>query len=144
VLPRLDKWSDADAPDPSAAIRASLDRCENIVVANTDSSFTDHTSYWTNIEQVVGPIAQELVSDHPALEEVARSHLATHDDVLRRRWSIAWRYMMALAAGTLAGGGVMVWQILHPDLSETIVSLVHQINWGGAVGSICPPCQALT
>lgn len=81
TLPRLRAWSDPAVPDPSEAIRASLERCENREVANTDSSFTDHTTYWENIEQVVGPIARELVVGHPAMEQVATAHLATPDDV---------------------------------------------------------------
>jgi hypothetical protein len=61
TLPRPATWTDQGAPAPYEAIRASLQRCQNIPVVNTDSSFTDHTTYWENLEQVVGPIALELV-----------------------------------------------------------------------------------
>ncbi len=144
AFPNGAAWSDAEVPDPSDAIRASLDRCRNVVVANTDSGFTDHITYWTNIEQVVGPIARELVSDHPDLTQVATAHLATRDDVLLRRWDIAWRYTVALAAGTVAGGGVMLWQILQPQLSETIASLLRRTDWLSVLVSIFPFLQSIT
>jgi hypothetical protein len=100
-LPRLDEWGDLAMPDPHEAICASLASCENIDVVNTDSLFTDHTTYWENLEQVVGPIARELVVGHPALERLVAAHLATQDDILRRRWRVAWRASTALAAGIL-------------------------------------------
>jgi hypothetical protein len=80
-------------------LRARLADCENVDVVNTDSIFADHTTYWQNIEQVVGPIARELVAGHPALERLSEQHLAPRAEVLKRRWRVAWRALAALAAG---------------------------------------------
>src|SRR5262249_25205268 len=101
-LPALPEWRDLAMPDPHKALRTSLAACENIDVVNTDSLFTDHTTYWENLEQVVGPIARELVVGSPALERLVAARLATQDDILMRRWRVAWRAMSALAAGVLA------------------------------------------
>lgn len=144
TLPPLDRWLDPAVPDPTNAIRASLERCQNIEVVNTDSTFTDHTSYWQNLEQVVGPIAHELVSTQPALEHMATIHRATPDDMLLRRWAVAWRYTAALGAAVFAAFGLFVWQALHPELSEAIIGFVRAIDWGGVLVSVCPVCKPLT
>ncbi len=80
-LPRLADWQDSEVGDPYEAVCATLDRCENVDVVNTDSLFSDHTTYWKNVEQVVGPIARELVAGHPALEELVSRHMATPSQV---------------------------------------------------------------
>lgn len=114
-LPRGDAWPDGsdgptgDGPDPHAALRARLERCENVDVVNTDSAFIDHTTYWQNLEQVVGPIARELVTGHPELEQVVAAHLATPDDILLRRWRVAWRATVALLAGLGLGLTLLLW-----------------------------------
>ncbi len=92
-------WTDPDEADPQDAIAATLDRCENVDVVNTDSLFTDHGAYWQNVEQVIGPVARELVADHPALEKIVAAHLAAPRDILRRRANVAWRSSLALAVG---------------------------------------------
>jgi len=107
-LPPLSEWRDPSVPDPHEALRASLGACENIDVVNTDSLFTDHTTYWENLEQVVGPIARELVVGAPALERLVAASVATPDAILLRRWRVAWRAMTALAAGVLAATLFMV------------------------------------
>jgi hypothetical protein len=107
-LPRRE-WIDPRIPDPQPAISARLDRCINVAVVNRDSLFLDHTAYWENLEQVVGPIARELVAGHPALERVVAAHLASPRAVLRRRAEVGWRATLALAAGLVAGGGLLLW-----------------------------------
>ncbi|HKS70584.1 MAG TPA: hypothetical protein VJQ45_09185, partial [Ktedonobacterales bacterium] len=92
-------WADPGEADPQDAIIASLNRCENVDVVNTDSLFTDHGAYWQNVEQVIGPVARELVAGHPVLEKLVEKHLATPGDVLRRRANVAWRSSLALAVG---------------------------------------------
>jgi hypothetical protein len=54
-----------------------LKKCLNRPVVNTDSTFTDHTTYWQNLEQVAGPIALELVAGHPQLEQVVQKYQAS-------------------------------------------------------------------
>jgi len=107
ALPRLAHWDDPEVPDPHDAICATLDRCQNLMVANSDSLLSDHTTYWRNLEQVVGPIAQELVAGSPALEQVVATHLAPADAVLLRRWRVAWRSLVALLGGLVAGIGTV-------------------------------------
>lgn len=106
ALPRVRDWADGRAADVATAIRTSLAGCENHIVVNRDSFLHDHdhASYWSNLEQVVGPIARELVSGNDALAALVGERLATTDDVLARRWSIAWRSSIGLIAG--AAGGV--------------------------------------
>jgi Alpha/beta hydrolase of unknown function (DUF900) len=108
TLPVLDTWPDPEVPNPYRALTARLDRCENVDVVNTDSIFTDHTTYWQNLEQVVGPIARELVAGHPALEQVVQAHVATPDKVLQRRWSVAWRSTLAIWSGIAAAVALLV------------------------------------
>ena len=85
------------------AARASLAHCENHVVVNRDSLLYDHMTYFDNLQQVIGPIALELVAGHTALEAQVSRCLATRDDVLQRRWGIAWRSGLPLVAGAAAG-----------------------------------------
>jgi hypothetical protein len=106
-LPPLERWPDPVTPNPYKSLCARLDRCENVDVVNADSIFSDHTTYWHNLEQVVGPIARELVDGHPELERVVQAHLATPDDVLVRRWRVAWRSTVALGAGIATGFGLV-------------------------------------
>jgi hypothetical protein len=142
-LPPITTWDDPTDPNPYDRIRTSLAHCENVAVVNTDSTFTDHVSYWDNLEQVVGPIAYELVAGHPALEQVVQDHLASRDDVLLRRWSVAWRYTLAFAASVAAGLGLLVWAVQHPAFGDTLTSLLRRVDWGGLVGSVCAPCKAV-
>jgi hypothetical protein len=111
-LPRVDPWPDPAVADPQDALCARLDRCENIAIVNTDSTFTDHTTYYQNLEQVVGPVAAELVAGHSDLERLVREHLATADDVLRRRWRVAWRTSIAILGGLGAGTALFLWDWL--------------------------------
>jgi hypothetical protein len=99
ALPRLVPEADPSGSDPYPQLLASLSRCTNVQVVNTDSTFTDHTTYWQNLDEVVGPIAVELVAGHPTLEPLVRAHLASVDEVLGRRWNIAWRALVAIASG---------------------------------------------
>jgi hypothetical protein len=126
-LPSLEHGSNPTVPDPYAALRARLARCENVDVVNTDSTFTDHTTYWQNLEQVIGPIASELVTGHPGLERIVGKCLATPDEILWRRWRVAWRSTLAIASGLAAGIGFFLWDwqvnlfhdptIPHPETS---------------------------
>jgi hypothetical protein len=108
-LPQIDPWLDRVVPDPDEALRDRLERCENVDVVNTDSTFTDHTTYWQNLDQVVGPIAQELVAGHSRLAQIIAAHVATADDLLWRRWRVAWRAIVATAGGLAAGIGFFLW-----------------------------------
>jgi virginiamycin B lyase len=81
------------------ALRIRLADCENVDVVNTDSIYSDHTTYWQNLEQVVGPIAHELVAGSPALERLVAGSLAPREEVLKRRWRVAWRALVSLAGG---------------------------------------------
>jgi hypothetical protein len=141
-LPPITTWDDPTTPNPYQQIRATLARCENVAVVNTDSVFTDHVGYWDNQEQVVGPIARELVAGHPALEQVVQGHLASRDEVLLRRWSVAWRYALAFTAGLVAALGLVVWAIQHPGFGDAITSFLERFDWGGVVTSVCAPCKA--
>ncbi len=143
-LPRLEPSPDHTALDADADLCASLERCQNKPVVNTDSSFTDHITYWSNFEQVVGPIAHELVAGHPAMERYVASRLATRDTVLLRRWDVAWRYSLGLAGGLVAAVGVLVWLILRPGIAESVAGLVRLVNWSGLVVSLCPICKPIT
>jgi Alpha/beta hydrolase of unknown function (DUF900) len=143
-LPLLETWSDPVVPNPYEALRARLDDCENVDVVNTDNTFTDHTTYWQNLEQVVGPIARELVAGHAALEQVVQTHLATPDVVLQRRWSVAWRASLALIGGIAAGVGLLVWVAYHPAFGRTLTALLRLVDWGGILASVCPVCRPLT
>jgi hypothetical protein len=108
-LPPIELWPDPTAPDPQEALCARLEQCQNVAVVNTDCTFTDHTTYWQNLEQVVGPVARELVAGHPELEQVVQAQLATPDDILVRRLSVAWRAALALAGGIAAGTALFRW-----------------------------------
>jgi hypothetical protein len=108
-LPRLEAWPDPNTPDPHKALCARLEACENVDVVNTDSAFTDHTTYWQNFEQVVGPIARELVAGHPALEQAVEARLATADEIMLRRWRVAWRATVALIGGLVLGLALLLW-----------------------------------
>ena len=103
ALPRLRDWSDPDEAIPDNTITETLKRVENVRVVNHDSIFSDHVSYWENGEQVIGPIAFELVRGVPSLEERVQNHLATADGVLVRRWRIAWRASVSMLAGVFVG-----------------------------------------
>ncbi|HEV2235841.1 MAG TPA: hypothetical protein VGR57_04185 [Ktedonobacterales bacterium] len=106
-LPPVRAWSDAVVANPEAALRARLDACENVDVANVDSTFQDHTTYWRNLEQVVGPIARELVTGHPALERQVAKHLATPHQVLQRRAAVAQRAVLAMGTGLAVTAAVL-------------------------------------
>jgi hypothetical protein len=124
ALAQLGPWPDPDAPDPSPEIVATLKGCKNRAVTNADSLFTDHTTYWRNLEQVVGPIAHELVVGHQALEATVQEVLdlqASSDAVLVRRWDVAWRNLVALGAGAIAALSLLY---LNVDLG---------LNLGGKV-----------
>ena len=141
-IPPIPEW-DPPEENPYQPIRDSLKRCLNFDVVNTDSTFTDHVHYWDNLEQVVGRIAGELVAGHSVLEQAVRSRLAPPDEVLLRRWGVAWRYTLAFAGGLAAGLGVLVWAANHPEFGNSITRVLQQVDWGGIVNSVCAPCKAL-
>jgi hypothetical protein len=127
ALPPLNRNASAQDQATDKALRARLATCENVDVINTDSVFSDHTTYWDNLEQVVGPIARELVAGHPALERLVEGRLATRADVLRRHWSVGWRYLIALAGGLgLAALLVGVDVRTNGGLVAAILSLLGQ------------------
>jgi hypothetical protein len=144
-LPPLAWWPDGVDPNPYRALVSGLERCENIDVVNTDGTFTDHNTYWDNLEQVVGPIARELVAGHPALDQVVQAHLATPDDVLRRRWRIAWRATATILGGLVAGAAIVTLDV------KTGAGVGHWVQThlsplvGGIVQQFCnlPACQDL-
>jgi hypothetical protein len=136
ALPRLDRGVDPLQVDRYAELCASLERCENIDVVNTDSSFQDHTTYWQNLDQVVGPIALELVAGHPALEALVRERLASPDEILRRRWAIAWRALVAIAGGlTLAGALVSLDIRNHGGVGSAILTYAGDLLGSAPVQS---------
>jgi hypothetical protein len=122
ALPPARDWNDPDQPNPDAAIRETLKRVENVRVVNHDSLFTDHVSYWENSEQVIGPIASELVRGTPELETLVEAHLATADDVLLRRWRVAWRSSLALIAGAAAGLATLYYGLPNARLGHAILN----------------------
>jgi len=132
-LPRVHDWADTGNPGGAAAIRASLAHCDNRIVVNRDSFLYDHdhASYWNNLEQVVGPIARELVNGNPALEALVEAHLASQDDVLARRWSVAWRSSLGLIAGVACGGEALLLGVRYHLVSATR-TVVGQLLGGGA------------
>ncbi len=136
ALPSARDWADPDEPEPDDAVRSSLARCQNRVVINRDSFFLDHTTYWDNLEQIVGPIARELVAGRAELEDLVEAHLATDEDVLARRWRVAWRSGLAMLLGT-AAGAVTLWLSLAYHLGSatrsTLASLVGAIFASGAL-----------
>ncbi|HEV7128670.1 MAG TPA: hypothetical protein VGN32_14670 [Ktedonobacterales bacterium] len=105
ALPRFRSWRDPMLPDPTPQLQAMLRQCENIEVVNEDSILSDHSTYWNNLEEIVGPIAAELVTGHPELERIVAKAQATDDDVLRRRWRVAWRASVSLLGGLALGVG---------------------------------------
>jgi hypothetical protein len=143
-LPRLADWQDSEIGDPYEAVCATLDRCENVDVVNTDSLFSDHTTYWKNVEQVVGPIARELVAGHPALEELVSRHMATPNDVLRRRGDVAWRQTVAIAGGIAAAVALFILDAQRnfgfgkaiQEFTPNLPGLLDQVITGGAVGKL--------
>ncbi|MGO8950140.1 MAG: hypothetical protein ACLQUY_21285 [Ktedonobacterales bacterium] len=141
-IPRITTW-DPPEENPYGAIRDSLGRCENIRVSNTDSTFTDHVSYWDNIEQVIGPIACELVAGHPVLEQAVRGKLASPSEVLLREWNVAWRYTLAFAGGIAAGVALLVWGLTNPEFANFVKDLGNAINWSSLLGSVCTICGPL-
>jgi virginiamycin B lyase len=135
---RFDALSPNDTPEAAQQrhddLCAQLDRCENVDVANRDSVLTDHTSYWENTEQVVGPIALELVAGHPALEEHVRRHLATSEQILLRRWSVAWRALVALGGGVLTAAVLLTLQFYsNVGIGKGVIALVGAIASSDAV-----------
>lgn len=90
----------------------------------------------------MGPIARELVAGHPALERVVRDHLASRDEVLLRRWGVAWRYTPAFAARLAAGLGLLLWAAQHPEFGDAVTALLRRVDWDGVVGAVCSPCRA--
>jgi len=135
ALPSALDWSDPTEPPPDDAVRSSLARCQNRVIINRDSFFLDHTTYWSNLEQVVGPIARELVAGHAELEDVVNAHLATDEDVLRRRWRVGWRSGLAMLLGS-AAGVVTLWlgifYGLGPAVRRTLAFLIGGLFASGA------------
>jgi hypothetical protein len=137
ALPPLEPGATARARAADKALRARLKGCENVDVVNTDSIFADHTTYWENIDQVVGPIARELVAGHPALERLVDARLATRREVERRRWGAAWRALVALAGGFGAAALlVAVDASNHGRLGSAIAKVTGEV-----LGS--PPVQQL-
>lgn len=136
ALPPARDWSDPEESSPDDAMCASLGRCDNRVVVNRDSLLFDHTTYWQNLEQVVGPVARELVAGHAALEALVEGHLSTEEEVLRRRVRIAWRMGLAMLLGAIAGVVTLTLAIIYhlgPTTRGTIASLVGSLLSGGGL-----------
>lgn len=136
ALPPARDWSDPEESSPDDAMCASLARCDNRVVVNRDSLLFDHTTYWQNLEQIVGPVAHELVTGHAALEALVEEHLSTDDEVLRRRARVAWRMSLAMLLGASAGIVTLVLAIIYhmgPTTRNTVASLVGGVLSGGAL-----------
>jgi hypothetical protein len=127
ALPRLRDWTDLVVPNPDDQIRASLARCENYRVVNQDSIFFDHTSYWQNLDEVVARIARVLVTGHPELEQLMESHSPTVDDVLKRRWQIAWRATLAILSGIAVGVVALYFGLPDARLGHAIGSFVKTV-----------------
>jgi hypothetical protein len=142
-LPRLKPVRDLDASDTYGKLALRIGNCKNVAVVNTDSTFSDHSTYWQNLEQVVGPIARELVDGHEPLANLAQARLARTDDYLRRRWRVAWRATLSLVVGFGVGISVLVWGAEHRELGRMLTNDLAQINWGGIVNAACPPCSAI-
>ena len=70
--------------------------------------------------------------------------LATRDDVLRRRASVAWRSSVALGAGAVAVLLTFLWGWAHPELGNAVAALIGRIDWGGLVDAVCPVCKPFT
>ena len=142
-LPRPDAYTKQEMKDLYTKLAGRLDECRNIDVVNTDSTFTDHTTYWQNMEEVVGPIARELVRGHPNLERVVEAHVATPDDILIRRCQVAAR-TLALVVGFGLGVALLLWdssqdwhrvgKTLDTSILQLIGALLGSLAFGfGAV-----------
>jgi streptogramin lyase len=117
-----------------AALCDRLDRCENVDVANRDSIFTDHTTYWENLEQVVGPIALELVRGHATLERTVQERLATTSAVLGRRWRVAWRALVALGVGLGVATLLLILQfVFNVGVGSGVITFVNGLLGSAAV-----------
>lgn len=136
ALPPASDWSDPEESSPDEAMRASLEHCDNRVVVNRDSLLFDHTTYWQNMEQIVGPVARELVTGHAALEALVEEHLSTEEEVLRRRVRVAWRMGLAMLLGAIAGVVTLTLAIIYhlgPTTRDTVASLVGVLLSGGGL-----------
>lgn len=138
ALPPIAASMDADQQDRLEKLAKRLEDCENVDVVNTDSTFLDHGSYWQNLEQVVGPIARELVVGHPRLEQAVEAHLAEPEEVLARRADIAWRATAAMTAGLAAGTGVVTWAVTHRDFGKMLVDALRLIPLRDLIISLVP------
>jgi hypothetical protein len=136
ALPSARDWADSDEPEPDDAVRTSLARCQNRIVINRDSLFLDHITYWDNLEQVVGPIARELVAGHTELEDLVEAHLASDEEVLARRWRVGWRSGLAMLLGTATGVvtlGLALAYHLGSATRSTLASLVGALFASGTL-----------
>ena len=131
AVPNARDWTDGQ--DPYQAICDRLQTVTHVAVANRDSVLFDHTTYWENVEQVVGPIACMLVEGDAALTELTRKKLATNLDLLRRVARIALRAGSAIAAGAVALV-VIGWVLPHTTWGLAILSAV-----GGFLGGLLGP-----
>jgi hypothetical protein len=136
-LPRPTAWIEGWSLKDYAALQAGLERCENVDVVNTDGTFTDHNAYWNNLEQVVGPVVRELVAGRPALERLVAAHQATPDDILMRRWSVAWRATVSLLGGLAAGVGIIVWDHFGGGIGHWVENLLLNIPWHDFANAVC-------
>lgn len=136
ALPPASDWSDPEEPSPDDAMYASLARCKNRVVVNRDSLLFDHTTYWQNLEEIVGPVARELVAGHAVLEALVEEHQATEEELLRRKVRVAWRMSLAMLLGASAGVVTLVLAIsyhLGPTTRGTVASLIGGLLSGGGL-----------
>ena len=137
-LPRPLRWAEGWAPEDYTALRDCLERCENVDVVNTDGTLSDHNTYWDNLEQVVGPVVRELVAGHPALERVVEANQANPDDILMRRWSVAWRATVALLGGLAAGAGIIIWDHFGKGgVGRWVGNLLLNIPWHDIANAVC-------
>jgi hypothetical protein len=137
-LPRPRRWAEGWTLEDYTALRTCLERCENVDVVNTDGTFTDHNAYWNNLEQVVGPVVRELVAGHPALERVVEANQANPDDILMRRWSVAWRATVSLLGGLAAGAGIILWDHYgQGGVGRWVGNLLLNIPWHDFANALC-------
>lgn len=153
AVPQATDGTDREGAQSLHTLRAALKRCVNMPVRNTESLFTDHTTYWQNMDEVVGPIAYELVAGHQALEHLVEQRLATPHDVLVRRWRLAWRATVAIGAGLASGiGFIAIDAAFHIGIggalrdflrSDTFQQLVIGLLTGNIPIPRCaPPCTS--
>ena len=120
-LPTRREWNDQTSADSYETMLKMINDCSNVNVVNTESLYTDHTTYWANLEEVVGPIARELVAGHEQLTLWVNSLVATANEQRQRRWNIAWRALLAICGGLVAGVALLQLDaVLHLGIGSKV------------------------